>query len=97
MEDLKKNVKKLEQDVEKLELKLDDNVALIINNMNKLHSHEEKINKNALKIKENSMALDILKDYKRDKKILFKFALTFLVGWILSSAILIFVLFKWVL
>ena len=97
MEDLKKNVKKLEQDVEKLEVKLDDNVALIIKTMNKLHSHEEKINKNALKIKENSMALDILKDYKKDKKILSKICLTLVCALCITIAFLIFVLMKWVI
>jgi len=44
MEDLKRDVKRLEE-------KLDNNVEMIIKNMNKLHSHEEKINKNTLKIK----------------------------------------------
>ena len=90
MEDLKRDVKRLEE-------KLDDNVEMIIKNMNKLHSHEEKINKNALKIKENSMALDILKDYKKDKKILSKICLTLVCALCITVITLIFVLFKWVL
>lgn len=94
MEDLKKNVKSLEKDMQKLETKLDDNVALIINNMNKLHKHEEKINNNSLKIKENSYALEILKDYKNDKRKLFRISLILLIALIITLSCLIYVLIK---
>ena len=90
MEDLKKNVKEIEQ-------KLDTNVELILSNMRKLHKHDEQIQENALKIKDNSMALDILKDYKKDKKILSKICLTLVIALVITLASLIFVLFKWVL
>ena len=94
MEDLKKDVKLLEKNVEKLETKLDDNVELIIKNMNKLHSHEEIIKKNSLKIKENSYALEILKDYKNDKKRLFRISLILLIALVITMSCLIYVLIK---
>ena len=94
MEDLKKNVKLLETNVQKLEEKLDDNVTLIIKTMNRLHKHEEKINNNSLKIKENSYALEILKDYKNDKKKLFKISLILLIALIITLTCLIYVLIK---
>lgn len=87
MEDLKKDVKRLEE-------KLDSNVEMIINNMNKLHSHEEKINKNSLKIKENSYALEILKDYKNDKKKLFRISLILLIALVITMSCLIYVMIK---
>ena len=87
MEDLKRDVKRLEE-------KLDNNVEMIINNMNKLHKHEEKINKNSLKIKENSYALEILKDYKNDKKKLFKISLILLIALVITLTCLVFVLVK---
>ena len=90
MEDLRKNVKEIEQ-------KLDTNVELILSNMKKLHKHDEQIQENALKIKDNSMALDILKDYKKDKKILSKICLALVIALVITLASLIFVLFKWVL
>ena len=64
---------------EELKKQLDTNVQLIIKNMNNLHKHEEMINNNALKIKDNSYALDILRDYKKEKKILFYIVLILLV------------------
>ena len=94
MEDLKKNVKLLETNVQKLEEKLDDNVTLIIKNMNRLHKHEEKINNNSLKIKENSYALEILKDYKNDKRKLFKISLILLIALVITLTCLIYVLIK---
>lgn len=94
MENLKKDVKRLEENVEKLEIKLDDNVKLIINNMNKLHSHEEKIKKNCDKIKQNSYALEILKDYKNDKKKLFRISLILLIALVITISCLIYVLIK---
>ena len=87
MEDLKRNIRKLEE-------KLDRNVQDIINNMNKLHNHEEKINNNALKIKENSYALDILKDYKKESKRLFISMLIILCMWLITFGCLIFALVK---
>ena len=57
--------------IEELNKKLEDNTNLIIQNMNELHSHEEKINDNAKKIKQNSLIIDILKDYKKETKILY--------------------------
>lgn len=87
MEDLKREVKRLEE-------KLDSNVEIIINNMKKLHSHEERINKNSQKIKENSYALEILKDYKNDKRRLFKITVSLLIALIITLTCLIFVLFK---
>lgn len=94
MEDLKKDVKLLEKNVQNLEAKLDDNVKLIISNMNKLHKHEEKINSNSLKIKENSYALEILKDYKNDKRKLFIISLILLIALIITTSYLIYVLVR---
>lgn len=94
MEDLKKDVKLLEKNVQNLEAKLDDNVKLIISNMNKLHKHEEKINSNSLKIKENSYALEILKDYKNDKRKLFIISLILLIALIITASYLIYVLVR---
>lgn len=64
MENLKKEVIRLEE-------KIDNNADMIINNMNKLHSHEEQIQKNSLKIKENSFALEIMKEQKKSIKRLY--------------------------
>ena len=76
MEDLKKDVKKLET-------KLDQNVEIILDNMNKLHAHDEQIKNNSKRIKKNSYALEILNDYKKDKIIL----VTLLVIFIIASLI----------
>lgn len=58
-------------EVEELKQRLEENTNLIINNMNELHKHEEKINDNADRIKQNSLIIDILKDYKKETKILY--------------------------
>ena len=87
MEDLKKNVKELEK-------KLDSNVELILKNMNRLHEHEELINKNTSKIKQNSYALEILQDYKEDKRRLYKLLTITTLVWLITLACLIFVLMK---
>ena len=87
MQDLKKNVKELEK-------KLDQNVELILNNMNRLHEHEELINKNTSKIKQNSYALEILQDYKEDKRRLYKLLTITTLVWLITLACLIFVLMK---
>lgn len=92
MEDLKKNVKKLEENVEKLETKLDNNVELIIKNMNKLHSHEELINNNTNRIKQNGYALEILKDYKFGNKRLFIALIIVLFMWLATIGYLVYVL-----
>ena len=57
--------------IEELNKKLEDNTNLIIRNMNELHSHEEKIKTNSERIKQNSLIIDILKDYKKETKILY--------------------------
>ena len=82
MQDLKKDVKRIEA-------KLDENVQMILSNMNKLHSHEELINKNTSKIKQNSMALDILTDYKNDKVRLYKQLTIITLAWLVTLACLI--------
>ena len=58
-------------ETEELKQKLEENTKLIIKNMNELHKHEEKINDNADRIKQNSLIIDILKDYKKETKILY--------------------------
>lgn len=87
MQDLKKNVKDLEK-------KLDSSVELILKTMNRLHEHEELINKNTSKIKQNSYALEILKDYKDDKRRLYKLLTITTLVWLITLACLIFVLMK---
>lgn len=87
MQDLKKNVKDLEK-------KLDSNVELILKTMNRLHEHEELINKNTSKIKQNSYALEILQDYKDDKKRLYKLLTITILVWLITLACLIFVIMK---
>lgn len=87
MQDLKKNVRELEK-------KLDSNVELILENMNRLHEHEALINKNTSKIKQNSYALEILQDYKEDKKRLYKLLTITTLVWLITLACLIFVLMK---
>jgi hypothetical protein len=87
MEDLKNKVNKLEE-------KLDQNVKDIINNMNKLHSHEEQINKNTQKIKKHSYALEILEDYKNDKKMLYRIVMILIFMWIITIGCLIFSIIK---
>ena len=61
----------LKQEVKRLEEKIDNNADKIIDNMKKIHSNEAKINANSLKIKENSFALDILKEQKKSIKRLY--------------------------
>ena len=87
MQDLKKNVKELEK-------KLDSNVELILKNMKQLHEHEDLINKNTSKIKQNSYALEILQDYKEDKRRLYKLLTITTLVWLITLACLIFVLMK---
>ena len=58
-------------ETEELKQKLEENTKLIIKNMNELHKHEEKINDNADRIKQKSLIIDILKDYKKETKILY--------------------------
>ena len=87
MEDLKNKVNKLEE-------KLDQNVKDIIINMNRLHSHEEQINKNTQKIKKNSYALEILEDYKNDKKMLYRIVMILIFMWIITIGCLIFSIIK---
>ena len=55
---------------------------------------EEKINNNSLKIKNNSYALEILKDYKIDKKRLFKLLVISICLWLVTLGYLIYVLSK---
>lgn len=90
MEDLKKDVKKLET-------KLDQNVEIILDNMNKLHAHDEQIKNNSKRIKKNSYALEILNDYKKDKIILVTLLVIFIIAWIITFGALAFTIFKWVL
>ena len=61
----------MEKSFKTLEQRLEENTKLILKNMNELHNHEEKINDNADKIKQNSLIIDILKDYKKETKILY--------------------------
>jgi lipid II:glycine glycyltransferase (peptidoglycan interpeptide bridge formation enzyme) len=55
---MNKDLKKLEQEVEKNTEKIDRNYQMALENT-------EKINNNLEKITRNSVALDILKDYKK--------------------------------
>lgn len=76
--------------IDELNKKLEDNTNLIIQNMNRLHSHEKKINDNAERIKQNSLIIDILKDYKKETKILYS-VVVFLAIVILALLTIIFI------
>ena len=69
----------IENKIIELEQKIISNKEEIINTINNLHSCEEKVNNNKNKIEDNtekiranSLIIDILKDYKKEVKILEK-------------------------
>lgn len=69
-------------DIEKLQKKVDANADRILNNLEKIATNEQKILDNESKIQKNSMALEILKDYKKQNKRLFVILIIELVIWI---------------
>lgn len=69
-------------DIEELQKKVDANADRIINNLEKIVTNEQKILDNESKIQKNSMALEILKDYKKQNKRLFVILIIELVIWI---------------
>lgn len=69
-------------DIEELQKKVDANADRILNNLEKIATNEQKILNNESKIQKNSMALEILKDYKKQNKRLFVILIIELVIWI---------------
>lgn len=69
-------------DIEELQKKVDTNANRILNNLEKIATNEQKILDNESKIQKNSMALEILKDYKKQNKRLFVILIIELVIWI---------------
>ena len=91
MEVIKKDLKDIEKMVIANAKASAENTDRIIKTMEKLHSHEEKINNNTNKIQENSYALEILRDYKKNNKVLIAVAI---VGWIFAILCLVIILVK---
>jgi len=71
-------------DIEELQKKVDANADRILNNLEKIVTNEQKILNNESKIQKNSMALEILKDYKKQNKRLFAVLIIELVIWIIT-------------
>ena len=71
-------------DIEELQKKVDENADRILNNLEKIATNEKKILDNETKIQKNSMALEILKDYKKQNKRLFVLLIIELVIWIVT-------------
>ena len=70
--------------IEELEKRIDDNARHIDDNLCKIESNLCKINVNAEKIQKNTLALEILSDYKRDKKILICILIAMLIIWVIT-------------
>lgn len=68
--------------LEDLEKRIDENAVNIQNNFNKIEENLTKINNNAEKIQKNTLALEILRDYKRDKRILIALLVITLILWV---------------
>ena len=73
--------------LEDLEKKVDENANKIMNNLEKIANNEQKILTNESKIQKNSMALEILKDYKKQNKRLFIILFVELIVWIATLII----------
>lgn len=74
-------------DLEDLQKRVDANADRILNNLEKISINEQKILNNETKIQKNSMALEILKDYKKQNKRLFVILMIELVIWIITLVI----------
>ena len=74
-------------DIEDLQRKVDANAEKILNNLEKITTNEQKILNNETKIQKNSMALEILKDYKKQNKRLFVILVIELIVWIATLII----------
>ena len=68
--------------IEELQKRVDDNAERILNNLEKINTNEQKILNNETKIQKNSMALEILKDFKKQNQRLFVILIIELVVWI---------------
>lgn len=75
-------------EIEELEKRIDQNAADIQRNFDKIEDNLDKINKNTMRIQENSFALELLRDYKKDKKILIVLLIISLILWV--STLLLF-------
>ena len=65
--------------IEQLQKRVDENADRIIKNLEKINDNEQKIINNEAKIHKNSIALDILKDYKKqNKRLLIIWLITFI-------------------
>jgi hypothetical protein len=70
--------------LEDLQKRVDENADRILNNLEKINTNEQKILNNETKIQKNSMALEILKDYKKQNKRLFVILIFELIIWIIT-------------
>lgn len=73
--------------IEELQKRVDTNAERILNNLEKITTNEQKILNNETKIQKNSMALEILKDYKRQNKRLFVVLVIELIIWVITLII----------
>lgn len=73
--------------LEDLQKRVDENADRILNNLEKITTNEQKILNNETKIQKNSMALEILKDYKRQNKRLFAILIFELIIWVITLII----------
>lgn len=73
--------------LEELQKKVDANAEMITYNLKKIIKNSEKIIDNEQKIQKNSLALDILKDYKKQNKRLFVILIIELIIWMITLLI----------
>ena len=73
--------------LEDLQKRVDDNADRILYNLEKININEQKILNNETKIQKNSMALEILKDYKKQNKRLFIVLIAELIIWLITLII----------
>lgn len=73
--------------IEELQKRIDENANNIQNNLEKIESNLDKINENTEQIQKNTLALEILSDYKKDKKVLIGILVAMLVLWSITLII----------
>lgn len=71
-------------ELEELKKRIDDNANQIESNLHQIEENLAKINDNADRIQKNTLALDILRDYKKDKKILISLLITVFILWVIT-------------
>lgn len=70
--------------LEELEKRLDENTNKIMLNLEKIEHNANKIGVNEQNIQKNSIALDILKDFKKQNKRLFIILIIEFVIWVIT-------------